>query len=170
MFNLPFSAKPIFTVVFWLACAAWVLPEVAAWRAKRSSDLFTGSRSRFSQPNCGSLVVWYRDGCLDRRASASSRDAMESKRSFLDWNLFDVDGSSASLVLGGNSGGIFYVRCCGTEWASFDRSRILSLCPPSSLQRRAFEFVGVRFGPRKLGGTRSGDVLLRVRLSVSHTG
>lgn len=38
MFHLPFFSKPMFTVIFWLACAAWILPEVVAWRAKRSSD------------------------------------------------------------------------------------------------------------------------------------
>lgn len=38
MFHFPFSARPILTVTFWLACAAWILPEVFAWRAKQSSD------------------------------------------------------------------------------------------------------------------------------------
>lgn len=36
--NFPFSARPILTIVFWVACATWILPEVFAWRAKRSSD------------------------------------------------------------------------------------------------------------------------------------
>lgn len=38
MFDLPFSSKPILTVTFWVACAAWILPEVVAWRVRRSSD------------------------------------------------------------------------------------------------------------------------------------
>lgn len=38
MFHLPFSSKPMFTVIFWLACTAWILPEVFAWRVRRSSD------------------------------------------------------------------------------------------------------------------------------------
>jgi protein-S-isoprenylcysteine O-methyltransferase Ste14 len=39
MLNLPASVRPILTVIFWVACAAWILPEVFAWRVKRSSDL-----------------------------------------------------------------------------------------------------------------------------------
>ena len=39
MLNLPASVSPILTVIFWVACAAWILPEVLAWRVKRSSDL-----------------------------------------------------------------------------------------------------------------------------------
>ena len=35
---LPFSGAPIFALIFWGACAAWILPEVIAWRVKRSSD------------------------------------------------------------------------------------------------------------------------------------
>lgn len=38
MLHLPFSTRPILTAIFWVACAAWILPEVAAWRVKRSSD------------------------------------------------------------------------------------------------------------------------------------
>jgi len=38
MLNLPFSVRPILTAIFWVVCAAWILPEVVAWRAKRSSD------------------------------------------------------------------------------------------------------------------------------------
>jgi|ERR1700682_228675 len=33
-----FSNRPILTVIFWVACAAWILPEVVAWRVKRSTD------------------------------------------------------------------------------------------------------------------------------------
>lgn len=35
---LPFSAGPIFALIFWGACAFWILPEVVAWRVKRSTD------------------------------------------------------------------------------------------------------------------------------------
>ena len=38
MLNLPFSVRPILTAIFFVACAAWILPEVVAWRVKRSSD------------------------------------------------------------------------------------------------------------------------------------
>ena len=34
---LPFSA-PIFALIFWGAFASWVVPEVIAWRVKRSPD------------------------------------------------------------------------------------------------------------------------------------
>jgi protein-S-isoprenylcysteine O-methyltransferase Ste14 len=35
---LPFSGPPIFALVFWCAFALWALPEVIAWKAKRSVD------------------------------------------------------------------------------------------------------------------------------------
>jgi protein-S-isoprenylcysteine O-methyltransferase Ste14 len=35
---LPFSAGPIFALIFWGAFASWILPEVIAWRIKRSTD------------------------------------------------------------------------------------------------------------------------------------
>ncbi len=35
---LPFSARPIFALIFWGACASWILPKVVAWRVKRSTD------------------------------------------------------------------------------------------------------------------------------------
>jgi len=38
MFHLPFSSKPILTIIFWVTSAVWILPEVVAWRVKRSSD------------------------------------------------------------------------------------------------------------------------------------
>jgi protein-S-isoprenylcysteine O-methyltransferase Ste14 len=38
MLHLPFSSRPILAVIFWVACAAWILPEVVAWRVKRSGD------------------------------------------------------------------------------------------------------------------------------------
>lgn len=38
MAHFPFSGSPILTSIFWVACAAWIVPEIAAWRMKRSSD------------------------------------------------------------------------------------------------------------------------------------
>jgi protein-S-isoprenylcysteine O-methyltransferase Ste14 len=35
---VPFSAGPIFALIFWAACASWILPEIIAWRVKRSTD------------------------------------------------------------------------------------------------------------------------------------
>jgi protein-S-isoprenylcysteine O-methyltransferase len=37
---LPFSAGPAFTLIFWCAFASWILPEIIAWRVKRSTDTF----------------------------------------------------------------------------------------------------------------------------------
>jgi hypothetical protein len=34
---LPFSAGPIFAFIFWIVFASWVLPEVIAWKMKRSN-------------------------------------------------------------------------------------------------------------------------------------
>jgi protein-S-isoprenylcysteine O-methyltransferase Ste14 len=38
---LSFSADPIFALVFWGAFASWILPEIIAWRVKRSRDSST---------------------------------------------------------------------------------------------------------------------------------
>ncbi|MEY2413324.1 MAG: hypothetical protein QOD84_1930 [Acidobacteriaceae bacterium] len=38
---LPFSAGPFFVVVFWSVFASWVVPEVIAWRGKRSPSSST---------------------------------------------------------------------------------------------------------------------------------
>src|ERR1700688_1692679 len=35
---LPFAAGPVFTLIFWIAFVIWTLPEVFAWKAKRSVD------------------------------------------------------------------------------------------------------------------------------------
>jgi len=35
---LPFSAGPILALIFWGAFACWVLPEIVAWRVKRSPN------------------------------------------------------------------------------------------------------------------------------------
>jgi protein-S-isoprenylcysteine O-methyltransferase Ste14 len=44
---LPFSAGPLFAVIFWGAFASWILPELIAWRVKRSSD-FSQARDKGS--------------------------------------------------------------------------------------------------------------------------
>src|SRR5260370_12138851 len=35
---LPFAAGRVFTLIFWIAFVIWTLPEVFAWKAKRSVD------------------------------------------------------------------------------------------------------------------------------------
>jgi protein-S-isoprenylcysteine O-methyltransferase len=35
---LPFSAGPIFAVSFWVTFASWIVPELLAWKLKRSAD------------------------------------------------------------------------------------------------------------------------------------
>lgn len=59
---LPFAAGPIFALIFWCAWASWILPEVIAWRIKRSND---SSRAR----DQGSLnliaVLWWVGIVLD---------------------------------------------------------------------------------------------------------
>jgi protein-S-isoprenylcysteine O-methyltransferase Ste14 len=35
---LPFSAGPLFALIFWAAFASWIVPELVAWRTKRSTD------------------------------------------------------------------------------------------------------------------------------------
>src|SRR5207237_369477 len=35
---LPFFGRSIYALIFWSACASWVLPEIIAWRLKRSPD------------------------------------------------------------------------------------------------------------------------------------
>src|SRR5216684_1554660 len=35
---LPFFAGPIFALIFWGAFTSWILPEIIAWRVKRSTD------------------------------------------------------------------------------------------------------------------------------------
>ena len=58
----PFSAGPIVALIFWGACGAWILPEVVAWRVKRSTD---SSKAR----DQGSLnliaVLWWSGIAMD---------------------------------------------------------------------------------------------------------
>jgi len=59
---LPFSAGPIFALIFWVAWASWILPEVTAWRVRRSAD---SSKAR----DQGSLnliaVLWWTGIAMD---------------------------------------------------------------------------------------------------------
>jgi protein-S-isoprenylcysteine O-methyltransferase Ste14 len=58
----PFSARPLFAMIFWSAFASWILPEVFAWRVKRSTD---SSKAR----DRGSLnliaVLWWSGIAID---------------------------------------------------------------------------------------------------------
>jgi protein-S-isoprenylcysteine O-methyltransferase Ste14 len=59
---LPFSAGPIFALVFWGAFALWVLPEGVAWRFKRSTD----SSNASDQGSLNLIVVlWWIGIALD---------------------------------------------------------------------------------------------------------
>jgi protein-S-isoprenylcysteine O-methyltransferase len=78
---LPFSAGPIFAVIFWGAFASWILPEVIAWRVKRSTD---SSKAR----DQGSLnliaVLWWIGIAMDFSLSLLlPQAAMSSKRTSL---------------------------------------------------------------------------------------
>jgi protein-S-isoprenylcysteine O-methyltransferase Ste14 len=64
---LPFSAGPIFALIFWGACVSWILPEVIAWRIKRSTD---SSKAR----DQGSLnliaILWWTGIAMDFSVSS----------------------------------------------------------------------------------------------------
>jgi protein-S-isoprenylcysteine O-methyltransferase Ste14 len=53
---LPFSAGPIFALIFWGTFAAWILPEVNAWRVKRSSD---SSKARDKGSLNFIVILWW---------------------------------------------------------------------------------------------------------------
>jgi len=59
---LPFSGGPIYSLIFWGTCVLWILPEINAWRVKRSSD---ASKAR----DQGSLkliaILWWSGIALD---------------------------------------------------------------------------------------------------------
>jgi hypothetical protein len=59
---LPFAAGPIFALIFWIAFAIWTLPEVIAWKAKRSAD----SSSTRDQGSLSLIVaLWWIGIALD---------------------------------------------------------------------------------------------------------
>lgn len=53
---LPFSSGPIFALIFWGACASWILPEVIAWGVKRSTD---SSKARDKGSLSLIVVLWW---------------------------------------------------------------------------------------------------------------
>jgi protein-S-isoprenylcysteine O-methyltransferase Ste14 len=44
---LPFFPGRIYALIFWVACLSWIVPEVIAWKVKRSAD-FSKTRDRGS--------------------------------------------------------------------------------------------------------------------------
>jgi protein-S-isoprenylcysteine O-methyltransferase Ste14 len=59
---LPFAAGPVFTLIFWIAFVIWTLPEVFAWKAKRSVD----SSSACDQGSLSLIVaLWWIGIALD---------------------------------------------------------------------------------------------------------
>jgi protein-S-isoprenylcysteine O-methyltransferase len=78
---LPFSAGPIFALIFWGAFAFWIVPEVIAWRVKQSTD---SSKAR----DRGSLnliaVLWWTGIAMDFSLSLLlPQAAISSKRTSL---------------------------------------------------------------------------------------
>jgi len=59
---LPFSAGPIFALIFWCVWALWILPEVIAWRAKRSTD---SSKARDQGSLTLIAVLWWIGMAMD---------------------------------------------------------------------------------------------------------
>ena len=59
---LSFAAGPIFALTFWSACAAWILPEVVAWRVKRSGD---SSKVRDQGSLNLIVILWWTGIALD---------------------------------------------------------------------------------------------------------
>lgn len=59
---MPFSAGPIFASIFWGAFAAWILPEVIAWRVKRSAD---SSKTRDQGSLNLIVILWWIGIALD---------------------------------------------------------------------------------------------------------
>jgi protein-S-isoprenylcysteine O-methyltransferase Ste14 len=53
---LPFSAGPIFALIFWGTFASWILPEVNAWRVKRSTD---SSKARDQGSLNFIVILWW---------------------------------------------------------------------------------------------------------------
>jgi protein-S-isoprenylcysteine O-methyltransferase Ste14 len=59
---LPFSAAPIITFIFWCACASWILPEIIAWRVKRSTD---SSKTRDQGSLNLIVILWWAGIAMD---------------------------------------------------------------------------------------------------------
>ncbi len=59
---LPFCAGPIFAFIFWGAFTVWILPEVIAWRVKRSAD---SSKARDQGSLNLIVILWWIGLALD---------------------------------------------------------------------------------------------------------
>jgi protein-S-isoprenylcysteine O-methyltransferase Ste14 len=59
---LPFAGGPVFALIFWTAFAIWILPEVFAWKAKRSTDS-SGTRDQGSLKLI--VALWWTGIALD---------------------------------------------------------------------------------------------------------
>jgi protein-S-isoprenylcysteine O-methyltransferase Ste14 len=59
---LPFSAEPILAAIFWCVFAVWILPEIIAWRTKRSTDT---SKARDQASLTLIVVLWWIGIALD---------------------------------------------------------------------------------------------------------
>ena len=167
MLNLPSSIRPILTAIFWIACIAWILPEVVAWRVKRSSD-----SSRASDHGSLNLIVILWSAGIAMAvllALLLPHAAMSWKRTslFLVGICFMLMGValrwySAAIL------GKYFTFDVAIQGGQTLIQVTLPLCPPSFIQRCAFESVGIRFGARKLGGARSLSFLLGICVFLSH--
>jgi protein-S-isoprenylcysteine O-methyltransferase Ste14 len=78
---VPFSAEPIFALLFWVACASWILPEVIAWKVKRSAD---SSKARDQGSLTLITVLWWIGIAMDFGLSLNlPQAAMSWKRTSL---------------------------------------------------------------------------------------
>jgi protein-S-isoprenylcysteine O-methyltransferase len=55
---LPFFAGPIFALIFWVACVTWVLPEVFAWKVKRSTASASSKAADQGSLNLIAVLWW----------------------------------------------------------------------------------------------------------------
>ncbi len=74
---LPFSSEPMFALIFWAAFASWILPEVIAWRVKRSAD---SSKARDQGSLTLIAVLWWIGIAMDFALS------LLLPRAALSWN------------------------------------------------------------------------------------
>jgi len=87
-------ARPVCALIFWGACAVWILPEVVAWKVKRS----TGSAQARDK---GSLiliaVLWWTGIALDLLLTFFLPQAA------LDWERTSLFFSGICLMLSGTA-------------------------------------------------------------------
>jgi hypothetical protein len=167
MLHLPFSTRPILTAIFWVACAAWILPEVAVWRVKRSTD---SSQAR-DHGSLNLIVIrwWVGIAMAVLMSSLLPQAAISWERTsvFLVGICFVLTGVTlrwySAAVLGK-----YFTFDVAIQGGQTLIEVTLPLCPPSFIQRCAFESVGIRFGARKLGGARSLSFLLGICVFLSH--